>query len=85
MGSYRRINEPAPQCIQTGKGPGLVKTHEARVPDHVGRQNCCEPPLQAFFGHADTLQEDPTIESLWLTRRTVYRVRNAALIPLQSN
>jgi hypothetical protein len=29
--------------------------------------------LEAFFGHADTLQEDPTIESLWLTRRTVYR------------
>ncbi len=35
MGSNHRINEPAPQCIQTGNGPGLVQTNEARVPDHV--------------------------------------------------
>jgi hypothetical protein len=73
VGGNRRINEPASQCIQTGKGPGLVQTHEARVPDYVGRQDCRKPPLEAFFGHADTLQEDPTIKSLWLTGRTVYR------------
>ena len=37
MGGNRRINKPTPQGIQTGKSPGLVETHEARVTDHVGR------------------------------------------------
>ena len=76
MGCNRRINKLAPQGIQTGKSPGLVQTHEARVTDYVGRQNCCEPPLEAFFGHADVLREGPTDMSLWLTWQSVYRGAN---------
>jgi hypothetical protein len=72
MGGNRRINKLAPQGIQTGKSPGLVQTPEARVTDYVGRQDCCEPPLEAFFGHADVLQEGPTDMSLWLTWQSVY-------------
>ncbi len=72
MGGNRRINKLAPQGIQTGKSPGLVQTHKARVTYYVGRQNCCEPPLEAFFGHADVLREGPTDMSLWLTWQSVY-------------
>ena len=62
MGRNHRINQPAPQCIQTGKGPGLVQTHEARVPNHVGRQNCREPPLEAFFGHETRSRKTPPLK-----------------------
>ena len=36
MGSDQGIDEVAPHGLQTGKSPGLVDTHEARVPDHIG-------------------------------------------------
>ena len=35
VGGNRRINEFAPQSIQAGKRPSLVKSHEARVTDYV--------------------------------------------------
>ena len=60
-----------------GKSTGLIKTHEAGVTDYVGRQDCCEPPSEAFFGHAlDMLREGPTGTSLWITWWSVYRVAN---------
>src|ERR1700719_4993028 len=68
----RRIDELAPQDVQTGKSTGLIQTHEAGVTDYVGRQYCCEPPLEAFLGHADVLREAPTDTSLWITWQSVY-------------
>ena len=36
MGRDQRIDEVAPDGLQTGERPGLVDTHEARVSDHIG-------------------------------------------------
>ena len=36
MGRDQGIDEVAPRGLQTGKSPGLVDTHEARVANHIG-------------------------------------------------
>ena len=73
MGGNRRVDQLTPQGIQTGKSPGLVDTHEARVTDHVGRQDCCEPPLEALFGHLDRSPGKQLAGTLWFPGRRVYR------------
>ena len=53
MRGDRRIDQFAPQRVKPCKRPRLVDPHEARIPDHVGRQDRCQPPLQSFFSHAE--------------------------------
>jgi arylsulfatase A-like enzyme len=40
------------------------------IADHIGSQNCCEPPLKALFGHADcSFRKPESGTTLWLTGR----------------
>jgi hypothetical protein len=45
MSGYRWIDRIAPQGLQSRQRTGLVDAHQARVPDHIGCQDCREPPL----------------------------------------
>ena len=45
--SSRRI------LFRRARVPVSIGTHEARIADHIGRQDSCKPPLQSFFSHMD--------------------------------
>src|ERR1700730_2737310 len=56
MGGNRRVDQLTPQGIQTRESPRLIDAHEARVTDHVGRQDRREPPLKALLSHVEKLR-----------------------------
>ena len=51
--SDRRIDQLTPHTVQACQSSGLIGTHEARIADHIGREDSCKPPLQSFFSHMD--------------------------------
>ena len=42
------------QSLELGERSGLVGMHQAAEADHVGRQDCRKPSLDAFFRHASS-------------------------------
>jgi hypothetical protein len=52
-GNRGRVDQFTPQGIQTRESTRLINAHEARVADHVGRQDRRKPPLKALLSHVD--------------------------------
>jgi hypothetical protein len=48
-----RVNDLVELIVETGARSRLIVSHESAVADHIGSQDCCQPPLDALFGHAD--------------------------------
>jgi hypothetical protein len=49
MPGDRRIDDVAAQRLQPAERAGLIEAHQARIADHIGRQNGREPALDAPF------------------------------------
>jgi hypothetical protein len=47
----RGIDQFGPVTLKPRQRAGLILAHEARVADHIGGQNCREPPLLGRHGH----------------------------------
>jgi hypothetical protein len=45
------IKDLGPQCLQSSKGPRLVRRHHPRIGHHIGRKDRGQASLQAFFRH----------------------------------
>jgi hypothetical protein len=76
MGGNRWVDQLTPQGIQARESTRLIEAHEARVTDHVGRQDRRKPPLKALLSHVDHSPGNPTAATLWFTGHGVYRGRH---------
>jgi hypothetical protein len=68
MGSDRRIDEAAPQCLQALQCADFVDPHEARVAHHISGQDCCESQLKALLGQQIALLGKASIRSDFMAR-----------------
>ena len=52
-------------CLRADSVPSSSGSHQARITDHVGREDSGELPVNAFFGHAAPFRSTQKCGSRW--------------------